>query len=470
MLKNSKKKLCLIIALALSTAIGAGCSKSAPAPEASSTSKSTAAAEKTKIKVWTANRSDAQYAQDKVKNFNDTNKDGIEIEYSIYSDNYQQSLELAFSTNESPDVFFDTGDFFSKFVDKGYFADLNKYLTPEYKQRFGDGGFIEGINVIGGKTYSLAAIGTTPRLVYNKDIFKKAGIAEPPKSIDEMVTAAKTITNKLKGEGIYGFAANLKSPAGAITRSMVQMLERSGAPVKEGFNFSTGQYDFTPYKPILNAYKDILTSGAAFPGCESLDIDPLRTQFAAGKIGMYISWTHSEPAVYQNQFQTKEDWNMAPLPTIDGSVKGSQDINLSNKWLYISGKSNNQDKAWKVMQMFYSDEYLAGYYQNGLSIITVPSALKIAKAPETVQKIPALAFDSKDQTWPTLPAGVTPEGQNYAQVFASIIFGANNNIDGALQDLSKRYNDAYNKAVADGKTKKVQYSGFDPANPGKSMK
>jgi multiple sugar transport system substrate-binding protein len=433
-------------------------------------SNNTAASNKTKIKVWTANRSDSEYVQQKVKNFNDTNKEGIEIEYSIYSDNYQQSLEVAYSTNEPPDLFFDTGNFFSKYVDKGYFADLSSYLTPEYKQRFGDDAFIDGINVIDGKVYSLPAIGTTPRLVYNKDVFKKAGIAEPPRSIQEMVTDAKIITSKLSGEGIYGFAANLADPSSVFTRSIIQILERSGYPVKEGFDFSKGQYDFTPYKPILNAYRDIITSGAIFPGCESLDIDPLRSRFANGKIGMYISWTHSEPAVYGKQYKTKEDWSMAPLPTIDGSVRGSQDISLSGKWLYMSGKSENKDKAWKVMQMFYSDEYLAGYYENGLSIITVPSALKIAKAPDTVQRIPDIAFNSGDQTWPNLPAGVVPEGQNYSKVFAAYIFGSPDNIDTSLQDLNKRYNDAYNKAVVDGKTKKVQYPGFDPTNPGKSMK
>lgn len=37
------------------------------------------------------------------------------------------------------------------------------------------------------------------------------------------------------------------------------------------------------------------------PGVESLDIDPLRAQFAEGKIGMYMSYS-SEPGVYKNQF------------------------------------------------------------------------------------------------------------------------------------------------------------------------
>lgn len=481
MFKNFNKKISAAVAFTVLASLASGCGASnnttstAASTKAQATTSAAAATttaatgEKTKIKVWTANRSDAEYAQQMVKNFNETNKEGIEIEYTIYADNYQQTLELAYATSEAPDVLFDTGDFFAKFVDKGYFLDIDKYLTPEYKQRFGDSGFIDGINVIDGKTYSLPAIGTTPRLVYNKDIFEKAGIAEPPKTIEEMVTDSKIITDKLKSEGIYGFAANLKSPASAISRSVVQMLERSGYPVKEGFDFSKGEYDFTPYLPILNGYKDILTSGAAFPGCEALDIDPLRTQFANGKIGMYISWTHSEPAVYQNQFKTEANWSMTSLPTIDGAVKGSQDINLSNKWLYISGLTKNPDKAWKVMEAFYSDDYLSGYYEKGLSIITVPSALKIAKAPETVQKIPAIAFDQNDQTWPSLPVGVVPEGQNYAQVFQKIIFGADDNPEGSLADLSKRYNAAYQKAIAEGKSKKIQYSGFDAANPGKSL-
>ena len=71
----------------------------------------------------------------------------------------------------------------------------------------------------------------------------------------------------------------------------------------------------------------MFTNGGAFPGCESLDIDPLRSQFANGKIGMYISWTHSDPA-YESQFPTTEDWDGAQLPTIDGTVKGSQHMLL----------------------------------------------------------------------------------------------------------------------------------------------
>ena len=57
------------------------------------------------------------------------------------------------------------------------------------------------------------------------------------------------------------------------------------------------------------------------PGVESLDIDPLRAQFAAGKIGMYFN--HSgEPAVYQSQFPTKVNWSAALPPRSMAANKG----------------------------------------------------------------------------------------------------------------------------------------------------
>jgi multiple sugar transport system substrate-binding protein len=463
MKKNLAKVVSGFLALTFITALAAGCSNSSTKKETQSGSTAT-----TTINVWTANRSDAQYVQDKISTYNKTNKDGVEIKYSIYSDNFQQSLELAYATNAEPDVYTDTGDFFVKHLSQGYFLNLNKYLTADYKKRFGDSGFINGINVIDGKTYSLPALGSTPRLVYNEDIFRQVGISATPKSLAEMVADAKLISEKLKSSGVYGFAANMKSPSSFITRSIVQILELSGSPIKEGYNFKDAKYDFTPYKPILQAFNQIFTSDAAFPGCESLDIDPLRAQFSNGKIGMYISWTHAEPAVYQNQFQTKENWSMAALPTINGTVTGSQDILLADKWYYIDGKTKNADKAFKALQFFYSDDFLKGYYENGLGIVTVPSVLKIAAVPDTVKKIPELKLGTTDQVWPILPSGVAAEGQNYYQVFSSLMF-TNQSMDTALNDLNSRYNSAYSDAVSAGTTKKIQYKTFNPATPSKVL-
>jgi multiple sugar transport system substrate-binding protein len=427
-----------------------------------------AAKPKTTIKVWTMNRHDADYMTSMVNKFNKENKDNIEIDYQIYTDNYQQTLDLAFATNEAPDVFMDATGVYEKRLPIGDLAPLDKYLSTSYKKRFGDGAFIEGINMYQGKIYSMPAIGTTPRLIYNKGIFEKVGIKEPPKTVAEMSQDAKLISDKLSKDGIYGYAQNFKNPTQALSRSVDYIMMRSGG-VREGYNFNTGKYNFTGYKPILRVYKDMFTSSTAFPGCESLDIDPLRTQFAAGKIGMYISWTHSEPGVYQNQFPTKENWDMAPLPTIDGTVKGSNRINLAGRFFLMSSRTKHPKEAWKVMKLIYSDELLAGYHEHGLGLVMVPSVLEKAKDPDTIKKWPAIKFDKHDKIWPNIPVGVRPEGKDMYQVFAEIIFGAAD-LDTGIADLNTRYNNAFDKAITDGKTSRIIYPKFDPAEPGKVFK
>ncbi|RAV01689.1 ABC transporter substrate-binding protein [Paenibacillus sp. YN15] len=452
---------CAVAAMMAVTAL-AGCSSAAPNVSAASKG-----GEKTTIKVWTINRHDQDYMKAAIEKFNKENKDNIVADYQVYAENFNQSLDIALSTNEGPDVFFDGGTAYTDHLPKGDLAPLDKYLTDSYKKRFGEGVFIEGINMQDGKIYSLPAIGTTPRLFYNKYIFAKAGIANPPATLDEMAADAKLITEKLKKDGIYGFAANLKSPTSALSRSLDYILMRSGG-VESGYDFKTGKYDFSSYKPILNAYRDMFVSGAFFPGSISLDIDPLRTQFAAGKIGMYISWTHSEPGVYQNQFPTKEEWDVAPLPTVEKDVKGTQHINLAGRWFLMNAKSKHPDQAWKVMEYLYSDEVLAGYHEQGLGMVMVPSVVAKAKKPDFIQKWPNLEFNDKDQVWPPVPTAVKPEGNDMYFSMTAVITGSTD-ADKVIADLNTRYNAALDKAVADGKTKRIQYPDFNPASPSKSL-
>lgn len=76
---------------------------------------------------------------------------------------------------------------------------------------------IDNVNRFDGKVYSLPNTGLTMRLVYNKDIFTKAGIQNPPVSLQEMVDDAKKITEAGKSEGIYGFALNFKIRSRRLT-------------------------------------------------------------------------------------------------------------------------------------------------------------------------------------------------------------------------------------------------------------
>ena len=396
-----------------------------------------------------------------IEEFNATNDKNIYIDFQVYADNYSQMLDLAFSTNTAPDVYQLAGTDPIEVVvkEKGQLLDLAPYMDDEYRARFGEGAFVEGINALGDGIYSLPYTASAARLFYNQDIFDRVGIDGPPQTLDELVADAKLVTEQLGSEGIYGIAGNFKSAASSVARSIDMIVMRSGG-TRGGFDYKTGTYDFSSYKPVLEAFKEMFATGVSFPGSESLDIDPLRTQFAAGNIAMYISISHAEPGVYASQFPTDANWNCAQLPTVNGKVEGKQQLWFGGSNLGTNPATEHPDEAWEVMKFLHSDEVMGPYHTAGLGTVMIPSAVESAEAPESIEKMPNLAINADDQNWPPLPAGVVVEGKDYYTTCVECIFGVTD-IDSAIEDLNTRYNAAYDKLV-DGGAERIVYPNFDP--------
>ena len=313
--------------------------------------------EKTVINIWSKDRHDADYVQKKVDEYNENNTDNIEVNYQLYTDNYTQAVDMAVQSGEMPDILVFQDEMFDKYIGEDQWADLYEFMDDDMKEMFKDV-IHEGYNEFDGKLYFIPTTGTTCRLFYNKEIFDRVGIENPPETLEEMVEDAKLITSELAGEGIYGFAENMKSASSGLNRSMIVGLQsETGAPM--GYDFEKGEYDFTTWADELKLWTELLSDECAFPGCESLDIDPLRTQFAAGKIGMYMSYSHAEPGVYANQFPMDSDkWDCAPIPTVGGKKLGKQYFSGTSGYL-LNAKSENLEKAYQVNHdIFTTDDYL----------------------------------------------------------------------------------------------------------------
>ena len=415
--------------------------------------------EPVQLKYWTDDRHDQEYIKEMVNTFNETNEDNIQVELTVMSENYAQSVDIAFSSKQAPDVLRLKTNIVGEFVKKGYLAPIDEYLTDEIKTKFGSLQ-IDQVNRFDGQLYSLANTGLTLRLVYNKDLFEQAGIGQPPTSLQDMVDAAKQITEFGKSEGIYGFALNFKSPKSAFDRSIREILSLSGHQGL-GFDLKTGQYDFTPYSQVIEYFKQMHEDGSVMPGTEALDIDPLRAQFAAGKIGMYLSFS-TEPGVYQDQFPTDINWGGALAPTIDGQIKGKSEIVSAGTWLGISELSANKEAAWKFMEYMYGDDVLTTYHEKGFGIAIVPSIVEQAQDPE-INGMEGFLVGEHDSLWPVAPI-VTPEGAGYADAFYKYIL-AGGDLQAITEDLNTRYNDALAKAVEKGEVTVTPNPDFDPAKP-----
>lgn len=454
--------------MVLSTLIGvtmvaslAACGGQTDQPKSTATATSTSAAaggSKTKLSYWTVDRHDADYMKDVIKKFNETNKDNIEVEMTVLADNFNQSIDIAFASNQAPDIF-RTNDF-SGFVKKGYLQPINDMMTDEMKKRY-DKLLVEELNMVDGNIYSLPHTGQYWRLIYNVDLFQKAGIKEPPKTVKELVEDAKKITEAGKDIGAFGFAENFKNPGSAFSRIANPIGSLSGTSVVDGYNYKTGQFDFSVYKPITEALRQMKQDGSMLPGVESLDIDPLRAQFAAGKIGMYFN--HSgEPGVYQNQFPTKVNWSAALPPTIDGSQQGTVSV-IAGNYIGISKNTKNKDKAWKFLEYIYNLNFQKEYHEKGFGISIVPDVNANAKKP-SIPGIEGFLPSKFDALYAPTPVSVTEakvEGNKLGNAVLKYMMEGGD-VDKMLNDLTARYNAGLEKARAAGDTKTKANPSFDP--------
>ena len=211
----------------------------------------------TVVNVW-AGDPHARAAYDiAVSEFNETigKEKRIKLVYES-KDNISDALTVALKTNQAPQIF-SSGDV-AEYAEQGYITpldDLNggKELI-EKMQKY----LIEGKQVYKGKTYSLPYASTTRGIIYNKDMFKEAGLVDengeptPPKTMQEVREYAKILTDKSKGK--YGIIFPMKW-LGLFDCDILPVVVASTGT--DGFDYTTGEYDYSGYKEVLEIYKEI---------------------------------------------------------------------------------------------------------------------------------------------------------------------------------------------------------------------
>ena len=419
----------------------------------------------TRIEVWTKDRHDLVYMEEKIAEFEAANPD-IDIVYEPYTDNYQQVIELAATNGQLPDIVCVIQSTVNALKGRGDLVGLNDYLTDEMKAVFTPDFFIEGVNMLDGQIVSLPNTGNTIRLVVNNDLLAKAGFNAPPKSIEEMAMMAKTVSDKFGNDGIYGFALPLKNPTSGFQRGVVAMPSLSGLPIRDGYNFVTGKFDWGSYVPAIEVLKTMWNDGSFYPGCESLEIDPLRTAFAMGEIAMYMTYSHSEYGVYKDQFPMDPSlWSYEKIPSYSGTIEGSQGMSAGT-WYGLTANSKNPDEAWRVMEFLYSVDLLSGYYEGGFGVSVVPAVVAASEQPDSIKQVQYMGLTETDKMWPLGPQGLTvPTGGQWGDLFFEYMVGRRNDIDAIVNELNATYDAAVEIVVSDTGTPAPVYPSFKASDP-----
>lgn len=415
-----------------------------------------ASGDKVKITVWTENRHDLEYMNKMVEEFNNTN-DHIEIEYTVQTENYVNLLSMAANSGQSPDIFTHvaSGDF-KNFVDNGIVQPINDYITDEFRTiNEVDDHLYEGANVMGDSIYWVpCGKRSGSRIIYNKDVMDELGL-EIPKKLSDLPELAKKITEAGNGD-YYGII--FPGMSGPFERWLEHSAEMSGITP---YDYKTGTYDFSGFKPWLEVVRQMFTDGSVFPGSTSMKIDPARVQFAEGHAVIHAN-ASQEATVLTEQFPAQIEWAVADLPTLSGEIEGCETSGINTGWL-MSAYTEHPEEAWEVIEYFGSEEVLKGYFEGGYSLpISTYMDGKIDKT--KIGRMADFTGADYEAVLPVAP-NVTPEGENFRDALWNACLPDGPDIDTTIATLNKTYNEALDKEVKMGKVKRLVIKDYDPLHP-----
>lgn len=463
-----KKILNVVVVISLMMSLLAGCGSTTkeaestqPATETTTKEATTegkseeAPKEVTTVTVWSFNRHDLEYMEAQIALYNANNTDNIYIDYVVQADDYNNMLTMAASSGQIPDVFLQVDDPVT-IVGAGLVQPLDGYFTEEFKKvTNADDIKFNGLNVFDGATYFVpTGLRSGVRLIYNKEIFANAGI-ELPTNLDEMIAAAKTITEKGNGVEFGTIIPGLSAP---IVRMFLPMAESSGILP---YDYVNGKYDFSGYKPLIEGFRQMYEDESVFPGAQGMKVDPTRVQFSEGNVGFYGN-ASQEVGVLTTQFPAKEDWGAVPMPSLTGEIKGTLSATPNLGWM-MSKDTKVPEAAWKVIEFFGSEELLKGYIEAGLNL-PIGDYMKGIVDLSVTGKLSEFAPVDYEGVYPVPPA-VTPEGMTYKDALWEACIPGGPDPDEVIAQLNEDYNKALDNEVGLGKVKRLVIKDFDPMNP-----
>ncbi|MGW2107842.1 ABC transporter substrate-binding protein [Streptomyces sp. NPDC001948] len=225
--------------------------------------------------------------------------------------------------------------------------------------------------------YGIPFLASTPRLFYNKELFRRARVSGAPTSWDELRAAAQA----LKAIGVktpYGLQLG---PEAAEDEALSWMLAAGG-----GYTDELGEYDFLrPENPEALAWlrDELVAEGLAGADPAKLNRTEAYAQFLRGDIGMMIA----HPVLMGAADQAKLPYAHAAFPKKNGGA--APPVGVSD-WLMAFRRNGHRKECGAFLSFLYGGKS-ARTYGGGQSVLPVTYSASDAAAGKSAER-PLLPF------------------------------------------------------------------------------
>jgi len=297
-----------------------------------------ASAETVTITYWQYfYESKVNLVNDLIKKFEAANP-GIKVEQVTFPyESFNQKVAASIPAGEGPDVITLFYGWLPMYVKGGY---LQQLPTSDFNKAWFDKTYYpfvaESVD-FGGKYYSAPTAVRTLALIWNKSLFKEAGLDPntPPKTLEELQAYAKKLS-KYDAKGNLVQAGLLMQPSGQGHSWLREVLFRQFGSVPYNKDYTKVSYNDDKAAAALKWYTDLITKDkVGYPNFATDDV----TAFKAGKGAMNIDGSFRIATL--NAIKTLE-WGVSELPTYKG-IKS----NYASYWTHgiVTGTSGKKLEA-----------------------------------------------------------------------------------------------------------------------------
>ena len=322
----------------------AGCGGSAATTPSAGASASGAAGwegadDGTKLTMWTRAATQAR-AEPLVKAYNASHKNQIELTI-IPSDDYNTKVSTAAAANGLPDILSGDVVFMPNWTSAGLFQDLTSRIDAlPFKDAIAPGAI--DASTWDGKKYGLPFVMDLSVWMYNKKLFKEAGLDpdKPPTTLAEFAAAARAVA-KLGGDVSGTFFGGSCGGCGVFTWWPILWADGQQVMSPDG---KTSLLNSDSAKELYKTFADMVTDGTALMPDSKTEAGPTWTgYFPKGTIG--IMPMPASLAGVANENLADADIGVTPI----AGIKGGQSTFVGGDAIAITKNSKAVDQAWNFM-------------------------------------------------------------------------------------------------------------------------
>ncbi|KOV95476.1 ABC transporter substrate-binding protein [Streptomyces sp. NRRL B-3648] len=272
-------------------------------------------------------KADRRFFEEDIAAFEEDHPDIDVVAHDAFPCQDPKTFDAKLAGGQMEDVFYTYFTDARHVVDVRQAADLTPYLT-ELKSYDSIQKQLRDIYTVDGKVYGIPRTGYSMGLLYNRALFRKAGLDpdKPPATWDEVRADARRIA--ALGDGTVGYADYSAQNQGGW-HFTAELYSQGGDVVTADGTKAT--IDTPEGHAVLRTLHDMRWTDDSMGSKQLLVINDVQQMMGSGRLGMYLAAPDNIPILVKEKGGNYQDLALAPMPGGKGTLIGGDGYMISKK-------------------------------------------------------------------------------------------------------------------------------------------